>query len=60
MKENKVEDLDIVNYRSKLFNVFNLAALESGMGGFKFQTDEEERNEFLSQIEDVHKQGYSL
>lgn len=40
-----------------LFTVFNTAALESGMGGFKFQTDEDAVDELDRQIEDYRKRG---
>jgi hypothetical protein len=34
-----------------LFSAINVAALESGMGGFKYQTDDEEYEEFDELVE---------
>jgi hypothetical protein len=45
-----VEDRPITEYRLMLFTVFNSAALQSGMGGFKYQTDDEEYEEFTRLI----------
>ena len=57
MALEKVEDLAISEYRTRLFMVFNMSALDAGMGGFKFKTEDEEMEEFDSQIAHYRKMG---
>ncbi len=58
---NRVEDLDIDDYRLKIFTIFNNAVLHSlGPKDFKFQTDDESASELERQIETAIKKGYSL
>ena len=56
-----VEKQDLRDYRLMLFTVFNNAVLHSmDASKFKFQTDEDETNDFIKQIEEVHKRGLDL
>lgn len=57
---DKVEQLPITTYRELLGGCFNISALESGMGGFEFQTDEEKTDELDEQIEYYRKQGFKI
>jgi len=41
-----------------LFTVINAAALESGMGGFRYQTEEEEDEELVALVE--HYKGMGI
>ena len=43
-----------------LFTVFNVAALRSGMGGFKYQSENEEVDQLEREIEMFKKKGYRL
>jgi hypothetical protein len=60
---DKVEEENIIEYRLRLFTIFNNALLKADMSGmfkeklFKYQTDEEEMSEFKLQIEDAKKRG---
>ena len=55
---DEVENRSINEYRLMRFTVVNTASLESGMGGFRYQTDDEEYEEFEELIE--HYQGIGL
>ncbi len=62
MNEDDVEKLPITIYKLRLFTIFNDAALKGEFSGFikeafKYQTDDEEHNEFEEQIEFFRKQG---
>jgi hypothetical protein len=52
-----VENRPIKEYRLLLFTVFNAAALQQGMGGFKYQTDEEEYEEFSTLVDYYKDKG---
>ena len=57
MPLDEVEEASIVDYRLMLFTVINTAALDSGMGGFKFKTEDEEFDEFEAQLKDFQNLG---
>jgi hypothetical protein len=40
-----------------LFTIFNTAALEAGMGGFKFKTEDEEYEEFSDLVDFFRAKG---
>jgi hypothetical protein len=52
-----VEERPIKEYRLMLFTVINTAALESGMGGFSYQTPDEEIDELEEFVEYYTKKG---
>jgi len=57
MKLEEVENLPITEYRTRLWMCFNCAALESGFGEFKFQTEDEEFSEAERLIDYYRKKG---
>lgn len=59
----EVEEENILDYRLRLFTIFNDVALLGDMMGihqkqmFRYRTDDENHNEFLEQVEIFKKQG---
>ena len=54
----EVERRPVTEYRLMLFTIFNTAALEMGMGDFKWKTEQEEVDEVDRLVDFYKRKGF--